>query len=220
MKEVLNGMHLTPVKSNWQWEKVNSPPANSGHFVNSMSLPVYWLALKCSGFPWNVTKNPNELWGQPYSKYGEGNGTPLQYSCLENPMDGGAWWAAVHGVTQSRTWLERLRLSNDLPGSMLNSLLSFLTFTSSPMRYVFTPILQMRTARPREAKITKMLNERHRFPRQIGLTTQHQFLTTRLRQGGLLERRSYELCSKGEKGSCLILERRMTYKTTDGPRSI
>ena len=29
----------------------------------------------------------------------EGNGTPLQYSCLENPMDGGAWWAAVHGVT-------------------------------------------------------------------------------------------------------------------------
>ena len=31
------------------------------------------------------------------------NGTPLQYSCLENPMDGGAWWAAVHGVTKSRT---------------------------------------------------------------------------------------------------------------------
>ena len=36
---------------------------------------------------------------------GEGNGTPLQYSCLENPMDGGAWWAAVHGVTKSRTRL-------------------------------------------------------------------------------------------------------------------
>ena len=36
---------------------------------------------------------------------GEGNGTPLQYSCLENPMDGGAWWAAVHGVTKSRTQL-------------------------------------------------------------------------------------------------------------------
>ena len=35
----------------------------------------------------------------------EGNGTPLQYSCLENPMDGGAWWAAVHGVTKSRTRL-------------------------------------------------------------------------------------------------------------------
>ena len=37
--------------------------------------------------------------------YGEGNGTPLQYSCLETPMDGGAWWVAVHGVTKSRTWL-------------------------------------------------------------------------------------------------------------------
>ena len=36
---------------------------------------------------------------------GEGNGTPLQYSCLENPMDGGAWKAAVHGVTKSQTWL-------------------------------------------------------------------------------------------------------------------
>ena len=36
---------------------------------------------------------------------GEGNGTPLQYSCLENPMDGGPWLAAVHGVAKSRTQL-------------------------------------------------------------------------------------------------------------------
>ena len=36
---------------------------------------------------------------------GEGNGNRLQYSCLENPMDGGAWWAAVHGVAKSRTQL-------------------------------------------------------------------------------------------------------------------
>ena len=34
---------------------------------------------------------------------GEGNGNPLQYSCLENPMDGEAWWATVHGVAKSRT---------------------------------------------------------------------------------------------------------------------
>ena len=34
---------------------------------------------------------------------GEGNGNPLQYFCLENPMDGGAWWATVHGVAKSRT---------------------------------------------------------------------------------------------------------------------
>ena len=39
--------------------------------------------------------------------FGEGNGTPLQYSCLQNPMGGGAWWAAVHGVARSQT-----RLSN------------------------------------------------------------------------------------------------------------
>jgi len=36
---------------------------------------------------------------------GEGNGTPLQYSCLENPMDGGAWWAPVHGVAKIRARL-------------------------------------------------------------------------------------------------------------------
>ena len=36
---------------------------------------------------------------------GEGNGNPLQYSCLENPMDGGAWWATVHGVAKSQTRL-------------------------------------------------------------------------------------------------------------------
>ena len=37
---------------------------------------------------------------------GDGNGNPLQYSCLENPWDGGAWWAAICGVTQSRTRLK------------------------------------------------------------------------------------------------------------------
>ena len=46
---------------------------------------------------------------------GEGDGTLLQYSCLENPMDGGAWWAAVHGVTKSRTRLSNFTsLSYDL----------------------------------------------------------------------------------------------------------
>ena len=43
-----------------------------------------------------------------YSRYsvGEGNGAPLQYSCLESPMDEGAWWAAVHGVAKGRTRLK------------------------------------------------------------------------------------------------------------------
>ena len=43
---------------------------------------------------------------------GEGNGNPLQCSCLENPSDGGAWWAAVHGVTQSWTGLKWLSSSS------------------------------------------------------------------------------------------------------------
>ena len=43
---------------------------------------------------------------------GEGNGSPLQCSCLENPRDGGAWWAAVYGVAQSRTRLKRLSNSS------------------------------------------------------------------------------------------------------------
>ena len=42
---------------------------------------------------------------------GEGNGTPLQYSCLGNPMDGGAWWAAVHGVAKCRTRLSNFTLT-------------------------------------------------------------------------------------------------------------
>ena len=45
---------------------------------------------------------------------GEGNGNPLQFSCLDNPGDGGAWWAAVSGVAQSRTRLKRLSSSSSL----------------------------------------------------------------------------------------------------------
>ena len=47
------------------------------------------------------------IWGELITSFTEGNGTPLQYSCLENPMNRGAWWAAVHGVAKSQT-----RLSN------------------------------------------------------------------------------------------------------------
>ena len=53
---------------------------------------------------------------------GEGNGTPLQYSCLENPMDGGAWWSAVHGITRSQEVfrIHEIMLSycRELPGEV------------------------------------------------------------------------------------------------------
>ena len=55
---------------------------------------------------------------------GEGNGNPLQYSCLENSMDGGAWWATVHGVAKSRT-----RLSDFTPLCFMDSYQTFLLYT-------------------------------------------------------------------------------------------
>ena len=61
---------------------------------------------------------------------GEGNGNPLQCSCLESPRDGGAWWAAVYGVSQSRTRLKRLSSSSSSSNKrkflLLNSAFKFL----------------------------------------------------------------------------------------------
>ena len=57
---------------------------------------------------------------------GEGNGNPLKYSCLGNPRDGGAWWAAIYGVAQSRTQLKRLN-SNGSRNSILALQYSFKT---------------------------------------------------------------------------------------------
>ena len=50
------------------------------------------------------------------SLFGEGSGTPLQYSCLENPMDGGAWWAPVRGVAKSQTQLSDLTFTFHFSG--------------------------------------------------------------------------------------------------------
>ena len=66
--------------------------------------------------PWGCEESDTTEWLHflfSLSCIGEGNGNPLQSSCLENPRDGGAWWAAVYGVTQSRTWLKRLSSSSN-----------------------------------------------------------------------------------------------------------
>ena len=60
---------------------------------------------------------------------GERNGNPLQYSCLENPRDGGVWWAAIYGVAQSRTRLKRLSSSS----SSMTTLLPNSSFIPSPI---------------------------------------------------------------------------------------
>ena len=64
--------------------------------------------------PGGDTVKMESLWIFSNKGIGEGNGNPLQCSCLENPRDGGAWWAAVYGVTQSRTQLKWLSSSSML----------------------------------------------------------------------------------------------------------
>ena len=75
-------------------------------YIESASLVVLlWVLLRVfgCGIPFLVGSRATSL-----SRIGEGNGNPLQYSCLENPRDRGAWWAAVYGVAQSRTRLKQL----------------------------------------------------------------------------------------------------------------
>ena len=64
---------------------------------------------------WAVVHGVARSWirlSDSLSRTGEGNGNPLQCSCLENPRDRGAWWAAVYGVAQSQTRLKRLSSSS------------------------------------------------------------------------------------------------------------
>ena len=75
---------------------IKNPPANAGDIRNLGSIPG-------SG------RSP-----------GGGHGSPLQYSCLENPMDRGAWWVTVHAVTKSQTRLKRFSMhtpSSEKPGN-------------------------------------------------------------------------------------------------------
>ena len=67
---------------------------------------------------------------------GEGNGNPLQCSCLENPRDGGAWWAAVHGVAQSWTWLKRLSSSSSSSMGLVFIMLSEINQTEKDKYHI------------------------------------------------------------------------------------
>ena len=83
---------LSPEKSHGQWSLVGYSP--KGHKKSDTSECLSIRIITADSLCCIVETNT-----------GEGNGTPLQYSCLENPMDRGAWWAAVHGVARSRTRL-------------------------------------------------------------------------------------------------------------------
>ena len=66
-------------------------------------LSIYGILSLPSNFDWLKRESLKHIFNSPIPFGGEGNGTPLQYSCLENPMDRRAWEAAVHGVAKSRT---------------------------------------------------------------------------------------------------------------------
>ena len=72
----------------------------TSNLVQIELISQHWIYFKVSLWP----AEPLFIWNLVVS-FREGNGNPLQYSCLENPMDGGAWWAAVHGVAKSRAQL-------------------------------------------------------------------------------------------------------------------
>ena len=73
---------------------------NPGYFTPSATTDIICLCISNHSVDYEVF----HLLTSSIS-FGEGNGNPLQYSCLENPMDGGAWQATVHGITKSRTRL-------------------------------------------------------------------------------------------------------------------
>ena len=72
---------------------------------------------------------------------GRGHGNPLQYSCLENPMDRGAWWAIVRGVAKSWTWLKRLRTTAQPWHSRLALLKGVLRCIKEHCRLCLSPCL-------------------------------------------------------------------------------
>ena len=87
---------------------------------------------------------------------GEGNGNPLQCSCQENPSDGGAWWAAVYGVAQSRTRLKRLSSSSSSSSSSMRySSLTSIYFTHSS---VCMPILLFQYTPPSPSQVCSCIS--------------------------------------------------------------
>ena len=104
---------LSPAWLFWRRKWQPTPVLLPGKFRGLRSL------VGCS--PWSRTVG--NAWATFYFyllmyHYGEGTGNPLRYSCLENPVDGRAWWPAVHRVAQSRTRLKRLSVRECVPDSL------------------------------------------------------------------------------------------------------
>ena len=86
----------------WIIEKTRRFQKSTSASLTMLKPLTVWITTNCVKFlkRWEYQ---TKFFMTPRLMVGEGDGTPLQYSCLENPMDGGAWWAAVHGVARSDT---------------------------------------------------------------------------------------------------------------------
>ena len=87
----------------WTGSKLGKEYVEAVYCHSAYLTSMQSTSRKMSG--WMKHKLESRFLGEISITSGEGNGSPLQYSCLENPMDGGAWWAAAHGVAKSLTRL-------------------------------------------------------------------------------------------------------------------
>ena len=112
----LNPPSAAGFSGNWWGNLTAVPPINGSSFFPQVAkmAAVSCLLYGVGCFP------------GPRLQTGEGNGTPVQYSCLENPRDGGTWWAAVYGVAQSWTRLKQLSSSSS------SSMASFISSRLEP----------------------------------------------------------------------------------------
>ena len=109
------------------WSKsCNCPPLPHRTIIQNLSADLAWKIPWTGRLQSMGSLRVGHDWATSLSlSYtGEGNGNPLQCSCLENPRNGGAWWAAVYGVTQSRTQLKWLSIASDQIRSVAQSCLT------------------------------------------------------------------------------------------------
>ena len=117
------------------WHSPSQPysPACSATISCDCRPPFVYMLLYLPDLACLLSKSNLILKSTPwhhlcYCIYGEGHGNPLQYCCLENPMDRGVWWATVHRVPQNQTWLKQL--------SMHSCIVLILTFHCNGNHYL------------------------------------------------------------------------------------
>ena len=102
---LIPSLYLTCLIKLWYiyvWMVLCVSVCTGGMFSIKSAIFLTWTLKKMVEVVWRTAQ---ENYSASFWGHGEGSGTPLQYSCLENPMDEGAWWATVHGVVKSRTRL-------------------------------------------------------------------------------------------------------------------